>query len=92
MRNVTRGGRPGTAVLGTLRLLTTGCGALALARPYSLPPDSGADGAWAPPSLPAWADEAKDSIAMLVAASVSGLQAAIMRLTSARARLTPNRA
>ncbi len=62
MRSVTRGGRPGTDVLGTLNRETTGCcKEVLLASPYSLPPDSGAEGDCAPPGEPAWADAASSS-------------------------------
>jgi len=47
---VTRGGRPAIDVLGTRRLVTTGrLTALACETPYSLPPDSAAEGDCTPP-------------------------------------------
>jgi hypothetical protein len=52
MRNVTAGGLPGSAVAGTLSILTTGraVGGVALRTPYSLPPAAGCDGACAAPA------------------------------------------
>ena len=55
----TRGGRPGTDVLGTVSFVTTGCGTmLLLAIPYSLPPDSGALGDCVPPAASGAVDSA----------------------------------
>src|SRR5207249_10948686 len=53
MRSVTRGGRPGAAVLGTLSSLMRGRRAEAarVIRPYPLPPASGAEGACTPPGF-----------------------------------------
>src|SRR6266480_3362644 len=52
IRSATRGGRPGGALDGTLKRVTTGW-AGAIRTPYSLPPASGADGACAAPAAEA---------------------------------------
>jgi hypothetical protein len=93
IRRLTRGRRPGMAALGTLKLVTTGCTSeLALVTPYSLPPDSGADGDAVPPTEPACAEAANsDSMATQLATDVAAtvLRIGLICLTSADARLPP---